>query len=318
MDPKPARRASAGVPVTGEGPGIERAFHLESFRDHLGFERGLSPRTVDAYLREARRLAAFAVSEDVADPAEVTYQLLRDHVARLAGEGRAASTIARTVYALRGYFRFLIVEGVIESDPSERLEAPKAGRSLPDVLSVHEIEALIGATDPESRTAARDEAMLEMLYGCGLRVSELVSLKGRELDLEEALVRVRGKAGKERFVPVGAAARSAVRRYLRTTRPALDRGRSAGHIFLNARGLPLSRMGVWKILRRHVERAGILKRVTPHTLRHSFATHLLEGGADLASVQEMLGHADISTTEIYTHVDRSLLRQVHRSHHPRG
>lgn len=304
--------------MTGEGRDIERAFHLESFRDHLGFERGLSPRTIDAYLREARRFAAFAASEDVAEPAGVTYRLLRDHVARLAGEGRAASTVARTVYALRGYFRFLIVEGALESDPSERLEAPRAGRALPDVLSVPEIEALIGAADPESRTAPRDAAMLEVLYGCGLRVSELVGLKGRDLDLDEALVRVRGKGGKERFVPVGAAARSAVRRYLRTTRPWLDRGRSAGHIFLNVRGLPLSRMGVWKILRRHVERAGILKRVTPHTLRHSFATHLLEGGADLASVQEMLGHADISTTEIYTHVDRSHLRQVHRSHHPRG
>lgn len=304
--------------MTEEGPGIERAFYLEAFRDHLGFERGLSPRTIDAYLREARRFAVFAVSEGMAGPAHVTYALLRDHVSRLASEGRATSSVARSVYALRGYFRFLIVEDAIESDPSERLEAPRAGRSLPDVLSVPEIEALIGAVDPESRTASRDMAMLEMLYGCGLRVSELLALKGRDLDLEEALVRVRGKGGKERLIPVGAAARSAVRRYLRTARPALDRGRSEGCVFLNARGRPLSRMGVWKILRRHVERAGILKRVTPHTLRHSFATHLLEGGADLASVQEMLGHADISTTEIYTHVDRSHLRQVHRSHHPRG
>ena len=213
--------------MTGDGPGIERAFHLESFRDHLGFERGLSPRTIDAYMREARRFAAFAVSEGVARPGGVTYQLLRDHVACLAGEGRAASTVARSVYALRGYFRFLIVEGAIESDPSERLEAPRAGRSLPDVLSVPEIEALIAAVDPENRAAPRDAAMLEMLYGCGLRVSELIGLKGRDLDIEEALVRVRGKGGKERFVPVGAAARSAVRRYLRTFRPALERGRSA-------------------------------------------------------------------------------------------
>ncbi len=299
-------------------PELERTFHLESFRDHLGFERGLSPRTIDAYLREARRFARFAASEGVGGPDRVTYRLLRDHVATLAGEGRAASSVARSVYALRGYFRFLLVEGAIETDPSERLEAPRAGRSLPDVLSVPEIEALIGAVDPESRTAARDAAMLEMLYGCGLRVSELVGLRGRDLHLEEALVRVCGKGGKERFIPVGAHADSAVRRYLRTSRPALDRGRSEGIVFLNARGRPLSRMGVWKILRRHVERAGIVKRVTPHTLRHSFATHLLEGGADLASVQEMLGHADISTTEIYTHVDRAHLRQVHRSHHPRG
>ena len=304
--------------MTGECLDIDRAFYLGPFRDHLGFERGLSQRTIDAYLREARRFAAFAASKGVAEPGGVTYALLRDHVARLFDAGRAASTVRATIYALRGYCRFLVDEGVIESDPSERLEAPRVGRPLPDVLSVPEIEALIGAADPESRTAPRDEAMLEILYGCGLRVSELVALKGRDLDLDEALVRVRGKGGKERFVPVGAHARSAVRRYLRTTRSALDGGESAGHIFLNVRGRPLSRMGVWKILRRHVERAGILKRVTPHTLRHSFATHLLEGGADLASVQEMLGHADISTTEIYTHADRSLLRQVHRSHHPRG
>ncbi len=304
--------------MTGEAPDIERAFHLEFFRDHLGFERGLSPRTIDAYLREARRLAAFADSEGVADPAGVTYGLLRDHVARLAGEGRAASTVALTVYALRGYFRFLLVEGAIESDPSKRLEAPQAGRSLPDVLALHEIEALIGAVDRENRTAPRDIAIIEFLYGCGLRVSELLALKVRDLDLEEGFVGVHGKGGRDRLVPVGADADLAVRRYLGITRPELDRGESAGHIFLNAQGRPLSRMGVLKILRRHVERAGILKRVTPHTLRHSFATHLLEGGADLASVQEMLGHADISTTEIYTHVDRSHLRQVHRSHHPRG
>ncbi|MXW68354.1 MAG: tyrosine recombinase XerD [Gemmatimonadales bacterium] len=304
--------------MTGEGPDIERAFHIEPFRDHLGFERGLSTRTIDAYLREARRFAAFAASEGVAEPAGVTYGLLRDHVAWLADEGLAASSVARSVYALRGYFRFLIVEGALEADPSERLEAPRAGRPLPDVLSVHEIEALVAAGDPEGRTVPRDNAMLEILYGCGLRVSELLSLKGRDVDLEEALVRVRGKGGKERIVPIGAYACSAVGRYLEALRPELDRGHSEGCVFLNARGRPLSRMGVLKILRRRVERAGILKRVTPHTLRHSFATHLLEGGADLASVQEMLGHADISTTEIYTHADRSLLRQVHRSHHPRG
>ncbi|WP_420634741.1 site-specific tyrosine recombinase [Candidatus Palauibacter sp.] len=304
--------------MTDPGPDVEREFHLEPFRDHLGFERGLSPRTIDGYLREARRFAAFAVSEGAASPGQVTYQLLRDHTARLAEEGRAASTVARCVYALRGYFRFLVVEGVLEADPSERLEAPRAGRPLPDVLSVPEIEALIGAVRPDDWAAPRDEGILELLYGCGLRVSELLALQGRDLDLREGLVRVRGKGGKERLVPVGAAARSAVGRYLRESRPTLDRGRSQGRVFLNARGGPLSRMGVWKILRRHVQRAGILKRVTPHTLRHSFATHLLEGGADLASVQEMLGHADISTTEIYTHVDRSHLRQVHRSHHPRG
>ncbi|WP_425155222.1 site-specific tyrosine recombinase XerD [Candidatus Palauibacter sp.] len=304
--------------MTERGLDSGRAYHLESYRDHLSFERGLSPRTIDGYLREARRLAEFVISRGADSPREVSYELLRDHVACLAEEGRAASSVARAVYALRGYFRFLVLEGVIETDPSERLEAPRAGRHLPDVLSVPEIEALLGAIPLDDRATRRDRSILELLYGCGLRVSELIDLRVRDVDLEEGLVRVRGKGSKERLVPVGAAARSAVRRYLRESRPELDRGDSEGRVFLNLRGRPLSRMGVWKILRRHVARAGIGKHVTPHTLRHSFATHLLEGGADLASVQEMLGHADISTTEIYTHVDRSHLRQVHRSHHPRG
>ncbi|WP_419948694.1 site-specific tyrosine recombinase XerD [Candidatus Palauibacter sp.] len=304
--------------MTGQGPDIERAYRLEAFRDHLAFERGLSPRTIDAYLREARRFAVFAVSRGVGSPPAATYDLLRDHVARLAAEGRAASSVARAVYALRGYFRFLALEDVIGTDPSERLEAPRAGRHLPDVLSVPEIEALLRAVPLDEPGTHRDRTILELLYGCGLRVSELIGLRVRDVDLDEGLVRVRGKGSKERLVPVGSAALSAVRRYLRESRPEIERGHGEGRMFLNLRGRPLSRMGVWKILRRHVERAGIEKRVTPHTLRHSFATHLLEGGADLASVQEMLGHADISTTEIYTHVDRTHLRQVHRSHHPRG
>ncbi len=304
--------------MTGNGSDPGPDFLLESFRDHLSFERGLSPRTIDAYLRDVTRLVEFAFARRLSTPEDVTYGLLRDHVAALAQAGRAASTVARSVSSLRGYFRFLVEEGVIEGDPSEQLESPRAGRSLPSVLTVSEIEALLGAVAPEDTSAFRDRAILEVLYGCGLRVSELCDLKTRDCDLDEGLVRVLGKGAKERLVPIGADARSAVRRYLRESRSGLDRGTSKGRMFLNRRGRALSRMGVWKIVRRYVERAGIGKRVTPHTLRHSFATHLLEGGADLASVQEMLGHADISTTEIYTHVDRSHLRQVHRTHHPRG
>jgi integrase/recombinase XerD len=189
---------------------------------------------------------------------------------------------------------------------------------LPDVLNVREVEAVLAAVTPDRTFAFRDRAILEVLYGCGLRVSELCGLRTRDTDLEARLVRVLGKGSKERFVPLGADARHALRRYLRELRPRLDKGTAEGRVFLNRSGRPLSRMGVWKILRLYVGRTGITRRVTPHTLRHSFATHLLEGGADLASVQEMLGHADISTTEIYTHVDRSHLRQVHREHHPRG
>ena len=300
-----------------EIPGAQ-AFQLEAFQDHLNFERGLSARTLDGYLRDVARLTAYAGSGGIESPAEVTYEVLRDHVAGLTEAGYARATVARAISSMRGYFRFLMEEGMIELDPSEQLESPRAGRPLPSVLTVLEIESLLGSIDIEDAASFRDRAIFEVLYGCGLRVSELCGLKTRDLDLKEGLVRVLGKGSKERLVPVGVDARVAVRRYLRELRLRLDRGNSEGRLFLNRRGRRLSRMGVWKILRRHVERAGIAKRVTPHTLRHSFATHLLEGGADLASVQEMLGHADISTTDIYTHVDRSHVRQVHRAHHPRG
>lgn len=295
-----------------------RAFHLEEFRDYLRFERALSDRTVEAYVRDLSRLVETAHEAGARAPDDLTYDLLRNHVAVLSEAGRAPATVSRAVSSLRGYFRFLIEEDVLETDPSELLETPRSGRPLPDVLSVAEIEQILSAVTPDRAAAFRDRAILEVLYGCGLRVSELCGLKTRDTDLESGLVRVLGKGSKERFVPLGADARHALHRYLRELRPRLDKGASEGCVFLNRAGRPLSRMGVWKILRQYVERAGITRRVTPHTMRHSFATHLLEGGADLASVQEMLGHADISTTEIYTHVDRSHLRQVHREHHPRG
>lgn len=295
-----------------------RAFRLEEFRDFLSFERGLSIRTIDAYLRDLRRLVRPAAESGAGHPADLTYEMLRDYVAALTELGRAPATVSRAVSSIRGYFRFLLEEGILEVDASARLETPRTGRALPDVLSVAEIECLLSAVTPDRTFAFRDRAILEVLYGCGLRVAELCGLRTRDADLEAGLVRVLGKGSKERFVPLGADARHALRRYLRESRPRLDRGSSEGRVFLNRTGGPLSRMGVWKIVRHYVERAGIRKRVTPHTLRHSFATHLLEGGADLASVQEMLGHVDISTTEIYMHVDRSHLRQVHREHHPRG
>ncbi len=312
----------SGDPPRANGRGrraaVERAFQLEPFRDYLSFERGLSPRTVDAYLRDARRLVGFLDGRGVATPEDVEYRLLRDFVASLSERGLAASTVSRALSSMRAYFRYLVEEGELGSDPSERLESPRPSRALPDVLSYAEIERLLAAVGLDAPLAFRDRAILEVLYGSGLRVSELIGLRVRDLDLREGLVRVIGKGRKERLVPVGSGARRAVQRYLRELRPRLERGRSEGRVFLNRAGRPLSRMGVWKILRRHVDRAGLEKRVTPHTLRHSFATHLLEGGADLASVQEMLGHADISTTEIYTHVDRAHLRSVHRSFHPRG
>jgi integrase/recombinase XerD len=232
--------------------------------------------------------------------------------------GLAPASIRRNVAALRSYFRFLVAEGHVVRDPTERLETPKRWRTLPQVLTVTEVDRLLATPSLDEPMAFRDRAMLELAYGAGLRVSEWIGIGVKDVLFEDQLVRVFGKGSKERLVPMGRKALAAIAIYLRELRPRLERGEGRGALFLSARGAPLSRMGAWKILRKYVDKAGIAKRVTPHTLRHSFATHLLEGGADLRAVQEMLGHADISTTQIYTHVDREYLRTVHKQYHPRG
>ena len=297
---------------------VDRDFWLEGFRDFLALESGHSANTVESYLRDLRRLGEFATSRGVRDPGRLTRPLLRDFVFMLKDVGLSSASIRRGVSAIRTYYGFLVGEGRVQEDPSDRLETPRRGRALPETLSVKEVEALLASVKVEEPLAWRDRALLELGYGAGLRVSELCGLALRDLLLSENLVRIFGKGGKERLVPLGRAVIGAVSVYLHTKRPQLDRGKSKGRVLLNARGEPLSRVGAWGIVKRATRRAGITKRVTPHTLRHSFATHLLEGGADLRAVQEMLGHADLSTTQIYTHVDREYLRSVHKQFHPRG
>jgi integrase/recombinase XerD len=295
-----------------------RSFLLPRFSDFVTLEQGLSPRTQEAYQRDLMRFAQYADARGVAAPLDITARLLREYVYHLKDLGLSPASIRRNVSAVRTYFRFLVGDGLVVRDPSERLETPKRWRTLPDVLTVEEVQRLLAAPSLDDRLVFRDRALLELAYGAGLRVSEWITLGVRDLLFEEGLVRVFGKGSKERLVPIGRSAIGAAAIYLRELRPKLEKGEGKGILFLNARGRPLSRMGAWKILRGHVERAGITKHVSPHTLRHSFATHLLEGGADLRAVQEMLGHVDIATTQIYTHVDREYLRQVHRSYHPRG
>jgi len=295
-----------------------RDFWLEGFRDFLALESGHSENTVEAYLRDLQRLADFAVSKGVRDPGRVSRTLLRDFVYLLKDLGLSPATIRREVSAIRTYYGFLVGEGRVANDPSDRLESPRRGRTLPGTLSVRDVEALLAAPNVDEPLAWRDRSLLELGYGAGLRVSEICGLVTTDLLLSENLVRVFGKGGKERLVPIGRSVIGAVSVYLHQLRPELDRGRSGGRVLLNARGQPLSRVGAWGIVKRAAARAGLTKRVTPHTLRHSFATHLLEGGADLRAVQEMLGHADLSTTQIYTHVDREYLRSVHKQFHPRG
>jgi len=297
---------------------VPRSYHLQSFLDHLNFERGLSDETLTAYRHDIVRLASFLVSAGCGSPATATTAQLRTFVLELKDLGLSASSIARNLSAIRTYFSFLIAENLVVADPSDRLQTPRGWRTLPEVLSVEEIDRLLGAPDLSHALAWRDRALLEFAYASGVRVSELISVRLVDLNLVDEFATVLGKGSKERLVPLGRRAVGTLAIYLRETRPRLERGKGAGRLFLNARGNPLTRMGVWKILRGHVERAGITKPVSPHTLRHSFATHLLEGGADLIAVQEMLGHADISTTQIYTHVDRRYLAEVHRSFHPRA
>jgi integrase/recombinase XerD len=293
-------------------------FHLDAFRDYLALEAGASPHTLDNYLRDVRRLVTWGADRGVTAPEAVTIAQLREFIYALKDLGLQPTTIRRQISALRTYFKFLTGEGLAVRDPTERLDAPKGWRRLPAVLSVAEVERLVAAPDADTPLGVRDRALLELCYATGARVSELVALRLQDLLFEDGLARLFGKGSKERLVPVGRRALGAAALYAREIRAGLDRGRSRGVLFLNARGGPLSRVGAWGVIKAAARRAGLTKRVTPHTLRHSFATHLLEGGADLRAVQEMLGHADLATTQLYTHVDREYLRSVHRSFHPRA
>lgn len=297
---------------------VGRPYMLRLFTDFLNLEQGASPRTHEAYHRDIERFATFATIRGASTPASVSARVLRDYIYHLKDLGLAPASIRRNVSAVRTYFRFLLAEGHVVRDPSERLETPRRWRTLPEVLTVAEVERLLAAPSLDDPLVFRDRALLELGYGSGLRVSEWIELGVRDVLFEEGLVRVFGKGSKERLVPMGRSSVGAVAVYLRELRPRLEKGDGRGKLLLNARGRPLTRMGAWKILRKYVERTGITRHVSPHTLRHSFATHLLEGGADLRAVQEMLGHADISTTQLYTHIDREYLRTVHKQYHPRS
>jgi integrase/recombinase XerD len=297
---------------------VARAYYIERFDDFLALEQGASVQTSRAYKLDIARFVTYASIKGANAPAEIGAKMLREFVYHLKDLGLSPASIRRNVSAVRTYFKFMLGEGFVVRDPSERLETPKRWRTLPEVLGIEEIEKLLAAPSLDEPLAFRDRAMLELAYGAGLRVSEWISLGVRDVMLQDHVVRVFGKGAKERLVPIGRRAIGAIAIYQRELRPKLEKGEGKGRLFLNSRGRPLSRMGAWKILRKYVDQVGITKPVSPHTLRHSFATHLLEGGADLRAVQEMLGHVDISTTQIYTHVDREYLRSVHKQFHPRA
>ena len=295
-------------------------FQLALFSDFLAFERGLSARSVTAYRSDIRTLVLWLEGQGLRTPADVTHEVLRDYLGHLKGQDRAPTSLRRLQSALRAYFAFLVDEGMVATDPSRLLVPPKPQRRLPWVLTHEEAARLVESVSDEHPFVWRDRAILELLYGTGMRVSELTELNLGNVDRDEQLVLVMGKGSRERLLPFGEPAARALDRYLERERPGLlSAGRRVGGaLFLNTRGQRLSRMWVWRLVREAGERAGVRRPVSPHALRHAFATHLLEGGADLAAVQDLLGHADISTTQIYTHLDSRALQAMHRAHHPRG
>jgi integrase/recombinase XerD len=299
---------------------MELSTVISSFVMHVRVEKGLSANTISAYKRDLLKFEEFAKKRKLTLES-VSRDDLVDFLASLYRLKLESRTVARQLVTLRNFFRFAQIQGLIADDPSINLESPKIRRHLPGYLRLEEVEKLLEQPDSKTPTGLRDRAMLEVLYSTGLRVSELISLGVSDLDGKIGCVRCIGKGDKERIVPVGKKALGIVDKYLREGRPQLLRNAKASSgpaLFINRRGSALSRVGVWKILSAYGRRAGLRMALTPHMLRHSFATHLLEGGADLRSVQLMLGHADISTTQIYTHVVEERLKQVYKAHHPRA
>ncbi len=292
---------------------------LERFGSYLLVERSVTRSSAECYLADLKQFF-LAMPEVARHPAETSRKTLHDYARQLGAAGLATTTVARKLVSIRLFFRFLASEQLVATNPADDIDLPKQRRKLPSVLTQDEVAELIEAAGsaPDRFWALRSRAMLEVMYGSGLRVSELLSLGTTSISLTDGFLRVMGKRSKERVVPLGQPAVNAVRDYLSAARPHYAGKKTSPSLFLNHRGGRLSRMGFLKILRACVALAGISRRVTPHTLRHSFATHLLEGGADLRAVQEMLGHSSIVTTQIYTHVDREYLRETHRTFHPRG
>ncbi len=298
-------------------------FGLGMFPDFLAFDRGLSQKSIAAYLTDIRALVAWLKEEGHTSVATVDHHMLREYLGHLRRENRASSSLRRLQSSMRAYFSFLVQEGVMDDDPSALLIPPKRQHRLPWVLGQREAATLVESVPEDNPFVWRDRSILELLYGTGMRVSELTGLNLSNVDLDEALVWVMGKGARERLLPFGEPASRAIGRYLDRERPALastapSRGRAPQPLFLNNRGGRLSRMWVWTMVKEAGQRAGIRRPISPHALRHAFATHLLEGGADLVAVQDLLGHADITTTQIYTHLDHRALQDTHRAHHPRG
>ena len=287
---------------------------IQEFSEYLRIEKRNSPHTVEGYCRDLRRFAQVFSNTELSC---LTTADIRGFLLKLRDEGLSPSSIARSLSSIKSFFRYLCQDRQLKNNPAEILETPRKWRKLPHILSLEDVDKILSYPDKETVIGLRDQAMLEVLYATGMRVSELISVKGHNLDLEAGCLRTMGKGSKERIVPIGMIARRAVEDYALNSRPVLAKGQKVEELFLTRRAKAMTRQGFWKILKGYVKKAGIQADVSPHTLRHAFATHLLDRGADLRSVQQMLGHADISTTQIYTHVLEKRMLEVHDQFHPR-
>ncbi len=314
----PATTQQPQRPVAGSHAHADWQHLSRRFLDYLLIECGLADNTVEAYRRDLREFVAYLDDRDLCVPEQLSTQIVRGHLVRLSERGLSLSSIARHLVAIKMYLRYLFVVGVMSNDLAALLETPKKWRRLPHVLRPRQVEALLDAPQPGEPLYARDKAILELLYATGMRVSELASLRVADVNLDVGYLRCFGKGGRERVIPIGSHAIEAVRIYAGGLRRTLAQANvGVESLFLSRAGAPLDRTNIWRLVSRYATTAGLPIRVGPHTLRHCFATHLLEGGADLRIVQELLGHADVSTTQIYTHLDNSRLKAIHQRCHPR-
>lgn len=290
---------------------------IETFLDYLSVERGLSANTILAYRKDLNLYLDYLSEKKIGSLSQAPRNYITDFMFSQKDKGICANSISRRLAAIKSFYRFLVRERVIKDDPSSLVDSPKLWKRIPEALSVNEVDALLNQPNAREKQGIRDKAILETLYASGMRVSEGVNLKLKDVNLEVGFLRCIGKGNKERVVPLGKKAVSSIKKYLDNVRPGLLKDKESEFLFLSRFGKKISRQSFWKMIKKYSREAGIKKPMKPHILRHSFATHLLERGADLRSVQEMLGHADISTTQIYTHINKDRLKSIHRSFHPR-
>lgn len=291
---------------------------LDSFLTYLTIEKGLSKNTLESYGRDVRKFLAFLEKGQIKTVQEIKYENILDFLSDFKKKDFSDTTTVRTIVSIKQFFKYLLLEKIIKEDPTSQIHTPKMKKSIPGVISLEDVEKVLSSPDESTPEGVRDLAMLEVLYATGIRVSELIGLKLNEVNFEMGFVIVYGKGSKERIVPIGGQAQEKLKTYMTESRAVLLKEREAKELFVTRRGKGMTRQGFWKLIKNYALKAGITKDVSPHTLRHSFATHLLERGADLRTIQIMLGHSDISTTQIYTHVENERLKEIHKKYHPRS